>query len=67
VAAASTAGNAVAVPVIVAAVNPAYGRGARQATVLIACVVVTAILVPVVTAMVARRVAGGSQAPTASS
>ena len=65
VAAASTAGNAAAVPMIVAAANPAYNAAARQATVLVAAsVVVTAILVPLVTAMVARRVHGAGQAPT---
>jgi 2-keto-3-deoxygluconate permease len=67
VAAASTAGNAAAVPMIVAAANPAYNAAAAQATVLVAaCVVVTAILVPLVTAMVARRVHGAGPAPTAS-
>jgi 2-keto-3-deoxygluconate permease len=67
VAAASTAGNAAAVPMIVAAANPAYQAAARQATMLVAaCVVVTAILVPLVTAMVARRVHRAGQAPTAS-
>ncbi len=57
VAAASTAGNAAAVPAIVAAANPVYEAAAKQATILVAaCVVVTAILVPLVTATVARRV-----------
>ena len=57
VAAASTAGNAVAVPAIVAAANPAYADAAAQATLLVAaCVVVTAIAVPLVTAWTARRV-----------
>jgi len=51
VAAASTAGNAAAVPAIVAAANPAYAPAAAPATILVAaCVVVTAILVPLVTA-----------------
>ncbi|MGD9906197.1 MAG: 2-keto-3-deoxygluconate permease [Vicinamibacterales bacterium] len=59
VAAASTAGNAVAVPAIVASANPAYADAAAQATVLVAaCVVVTAIVVPVLTAWTARRVSG---------
>ncbi|WP_305764613.1 2-keto-3-deoxygluconate permease [Beijerinckia sp. L45] len=54
VAAASTAGNAAAVPAIVAAANPAYADAAGPATILIAaCVVVTAILVPIVTAWAA--------------
>jgi len=57
VAAASTAGNAVAVPAIVASANPAYADAAAQATMLVAaCVVVTAILVPLLTAWTARRV-----------
>ena len=51
VAAASTAGNAAAVPAIVAAANPAYAEAAAPATILVAaCVVVTAILVPLATA-----------------
>lgn len=55
VAAASTAGNAAAVPAIVAAANPAYQMAAASATMLVAaCVVVTSILVPLVTAWVAR-------------
>jgi 2-keto-3-deoxygluconate permease len=54
-AAASTAGNAAAVPAIVAAANPAYADAARPATILVAaCVVVTAILTPLVTAWAAR-------------
>jgi 2-keto-3-deoxygluconate permease len=58
VAAASTAGNASAVPAIVAASNPAYAAAAPSATALVASsVVVTAILVPILTAWVARRVA----------
>jgi 2-keto-3-deoxygluconate permease len=57
VAAASTAGNAVAVPAIVASANPAYADAAAQATMLVAaCVVVTAIVVPLLTAWTARRV-----------
>jgi 2-keto-3-deoxygluconate permease len=56
VAAASTAGNAVAVPAIVASANPAYAEAAAHATMLVAaCVVVTAIVVPLVTAWTARR------------
>lgn len=55
VAAASTAGNAAAVPAIIAAANPAYADAAPAATVLVAaCVVVTAILVPLATAWTAR-------------
>jgi len=57
VAAASTAGNAVAVPAIIASANPAYADAAAQATVLVAAsIVVTAIMVPLVTAWTARRV-----------
>jgi 2-keto-3-deoxygluconate permease len=57
VAAASTAGNAAAVPAIVAAANPAYADAAGPATILIAaCVVVTAILTPILTSWVAGRV-----------
>ena len=57
--AASTAGNAAAVPAIVAAANPAYKPAAATATILVATsVVVTAILVPIVTAWWYRRVAG---------
>src|SRR6185369_9796318 len=51
VAAASTAGNAVAVPAIIASANPVYADAAAKATILVAAsVVVTAILVPLVTA-----------------
>lgn len=55
VAAASTAGNAAAVPTIVAASNPIYAEAAKSGTILVAAaVVVTAILVPLVTAWAAR-------------
>lgn len=57
VAAASTAGNAVAVPAIVASANRAYADAAAHATVLVAAsVVVTVLVVPVLTAWTARRV-----------
>lgn len=57
VAAASTAGNAAAVPAIIAAANPAYAEAAGPATVLVAAsVVVSALLVPLLTAFVAARV-----------
>ena len=57
VAAASTAGNAVAVPAIIASANSAYAGAAAQATILVAAsVVVTAIVVPLLTAWTARRV-----------
>jgi 2-keto-3-deoxygluconate permease len=58
-AAASTAGNAAAVPAIVAAANPVYKPAAASATVLVATsVVITAILVPIITAWWYRRVSG---------
>ncbi|MFF1680405.1 2-keto-3-deoxygluconate permease [Streptomyces sp. NPDC058256] len=58
VAAATTAGSAIVVPSIVAEVNPAYQEAAASATVLVAAsVVVTAILAPLGTALVAERVA----------
>jgi 2-keto-3-deoxygluconate permease len=61
VAAASTAGNAVAVPAIIAGENAAYASAASQATMLVAaCVVVTAIVVPLATAWTARRAAARS-------
>jgi len=78
VAAASTAGNAAAVPTIVAAANPAYADAAKSATILVsASVVVTAVVVPFFTAWLARRVldseaegdrsaiSGGSSQPVA--
>lgn len=56
-AAASTAGTAAAVPAIVASANPAYKAAAASGTVLVATsVVVTAVLVPIVTAWWSRRV-----------
>jgi 2-keto-3-deoxygluconate permease len=56
VAAASTAGNAATVPAIIAAANPVYADAAKSATIIVAaCVVVTAILVPIVTAWVAKQ------------
>jgi 2-keto-3-deoxygluconate permease len=62
IAAASTAGNAAAVPAIVAGVNPAYKEAAAPATVLVAAsVVITAILVPFATAFVARRTGAAQQ------
>jgi len=57
IAAASTAGNAAAVPAIVASANQAYAPAAPAATILVAaCVVVTAILVPLATHWWASRV-----------
>ncbi|TBW41164.1 2-keto-3-deoxygluconate permease [Siculibacillus lacustris] len=56
VAASSTAGNAAAVPAIIAGANPAYAEAAQSATILVAAaVVVTAILVPLVTSFVASK------------
>src|SRR5438270_4228017 len=52
VAAASTAGNAVAVPALVAIANPRYAPAAASATVLVAaCVIVSSLLVPPLTAL----------------
>ncbi len=56
VAAASTAGNAAAVPAIIAGANPVYAPAAASATILVAAaVVVTAIMVPLATAFVAAK------------
>ena len=56
VAAASTAGNAAAVPAIIAAANPVYADAAQSATILVAAaVVITAVMVPLVTAFVAAK------------
>jgi 2-keto-3-deoxygluconate permease len=55
-AAASTAGNAAAVPALVAAANPAYTDAAKHATILVsASVVVTAVVVPFLTAWWSAR------------
>ncbi|MDI3317769.1 MAG: 2-keto-3-deoxygluconate permease [Bacillota bacterium] len=62
IAAASTAGNAAAVPTAVAAAYAGYAPIASQATVQVAAsVVVTAVLVPLVTAWFARRVEARQQ------
>lgn len=59
IAAASTAGNAAAVPMLVAGANPAYAAAAGPATALVAAsVVVTALLVPPLTAWWAGRMKG---------
>ncbi|HEX4795153.1 MAG TPA: 2-keto-3-deoxygluconate permease [Humisphaera sp.] len=56
-AAASTAGNAAAVPALVAGVNSAYAPAAASATVLVsASVMVSALVVPLITAWWAGRV-----------
>jgi 2-keto-3-deoxygluconate permease len=58
VAAATTAGNAAAVPALVASANHAYAAAAAPATVLVAaCVIVTSLLAPILTAWWAGRVA----------
>ncbi|WP_419898055.1 2-keto-3-deoxygluconate permease [Roseomonas sp. USHLN139] len=63
VAAASTAGNAAAVPAIVAAANPIYAEAAAHATILVAAaVIVTTVLVPPLTAWTARRFGGSRDA-----
>ena len=55
-AASSTAGAAVANPVIIAQMNPAFAKIAPAATALVAtCVIVTSILVPILTALYAKR------------
>lgn len=63
VAAASTAGNAAAVPTLVASANHAYANAAASATILVAAsVIVTSILTPPLTAWWARRVSVRVQA-----
>jgi 2-keto-3-deoxygluconate permease len=60
--AASTAGNAAGVPAAVAAANAAYAPLVPSATALVAsCVIVTAILVPIVTAWYAKKIGVKSQ------
>jgi 2-keto-3-deoxygluconate permease len=57
IAAASTAGNAAAVPVAIAAIDKSYEPIAPSATMLVAtCTIVTAVSVPFATAWWARRV-----------
>jgi 2-keto-3-deoxygluconate permease len=56
VAASSAAGAAVANPIIIAQINPAFEPVAASATALVAAsVIVTAILVPIITALYAKR------------
>lgn len=56
VAASSTAGAAVANPMIIAQMNPDFAAIAPSATALVAtCVIVTAILVPILTAIYSKR------------
>jgi 2-keto-3-deoxygluconate permease len=57
IAAATTAGNAAAVPMLVAAANPRYKAASAPATVLVAaCVIVSSLLVPPLTAWWKSRV-----------
>ena len=58
-AASSAAGAAVANPVIIAQINPAFEPVAASATALVAAsVIVTAILVPIITALYSKRMGG---------
>lgn len=62
ISAASTAGNAAAVPMAIASIDKTYAAVAPSATMLVAtCVIVTAILVPIATALWARRVGASRQ------
>jgi 2-keto-3-deoxygluconate permease len=59
IAAATTAGNAAAVPAVISSIDHSYGRIAPTATMLIATsVVVTAILAPIATALYAKWFCG---------
>ena len=65
-AASSTAGNAAAVPMIIAQANPVYAEAAQHATILVAaCVVVTAILTPLVTAWGVKTFGAPKDVPAA--
>lgn len=67
IAAASTAGNAAAVPAAIASIDKTYAPMAPSATMLVAtCVIVTAILVPIATALYARYVNKSDSTPTIS-
>ena len=62
VAASSAAGAAVANPVIIAQINPAFEPVAASATALVAAsVIVTALLVPIITALYAKRYANAPE------
>lgn len=64
IAAATTAGNASAVPMLVAAADAQYSEAAASATVLVAAsVIVTAMLAPTLTAWWARRVSTAAIQP----
>jgi 2-keto-3-deoxygluconate permease len=57
IAASSTAGNAAAVPMLVAIANPAYSAAVAPATVLVAsCVIVSSLLAPPLTALWKARI-----------
>lgn len=57
IAAASTAGNAAAVPAAIAAIDQSYAPIAPWATMLVAtCIIVTSVMVPFATAWWARKV-----------
>lgn len=57
VAASATAGNAAAVPMLVATANPHYASAAKSATVLVAaCVIITSLTTPLLTAWWHNRV-----------
>ncbi len=61
IAAASTAGNAAAVPAAIAAIDPSYAPIAPAATLLVAsCVILTALLVPMAVAWWAGRIQASS-------
>jgi 2-keto-3-deoxygluconate permease len=65
-AAATTAGNAATVPLAIVGANPAYGPVAGKATAIVASsVIVSAILVPLLTAWWAGRVAARQRAAAA--
>ncbi len=60
IAASSSAGAAVANPVIIAQMNPAFAPVAQSATALVATsVIVTSVLVPMITALYARHAGSG--------
>lgn len=64
IAAASTAGNAAAVPAAIASIDKTYVGIAPSATMLVAtCVIVTAILVPIATALYAKVVNSSQSKP----
>ncbi|MGO4516082.1 2-keto-3-deoxygluconate permease [Terriglobus sp. 2YAB30_2] len=64
IAAATTAGNAAAVPMLVAVANPRYAAAAASATVLVACcVIVSSLLVPPLTALWKTRVVRPRETP----